>query len=400
MQKNASVIKSKNENISDKKLLIIGDLKFRNTILNQSNLSIAFDTTHTDINRINLQFIKNDLPDFILFDISIPFRKSYTLLHQLKFDPIVWLIPFIIFSSKRSVTKLSTAINPDVDEIFVKPIKWYMVDHTLSELAKRDLMNLNSTLSSVDYNHHHQIKYETSDKQIRVCLHELRNQLCAINAHSDLFLKKMKPNAVLPKKEYDRLKIINEASLNIEEILDKSFNIKNLNKNDSDQNFTESNINDIVKDTLKSYEPLAAEKQISIETSLDENLPYTMSDQLSIKQAIGNYLSNAIKFSPDDTTVMISTKVENGKVRLETQDEGPSITDEERDKLFLENAKLSNKPTGNEPSAGLGLSIVKELIEDQGGQVGAEFPNRKGSIFWFELPTPEQVGKGVIASAV
>ena len=93
-----------------------------------------------------------------------------------------------------------------------------------------------------------------------------------------------------------------------------------------------------------------------------------------------------MEFSPIDSTIILSTKDTATGVRLETQDEGPSVKEKERQMLFREFANLSNKPTGKERSFGLGLSIVKKLIEEQGGSVGANFPDGNGSIFWFELP--------------
>jgi K+-sensing histidine kinase KdpD len=68
------------------------------------------------------------------------------------------------------------------------------------------------------------------------------------------------------------------------------------------------------------------------------------------------------------------------------QDSGPGVPPVERPALFTEYGKLSVRPTAGEESTGLGLSIVKQLIESQGGAVGAEFPAAGGSIFWFELP--------------
>ena len=58
----------------------------------------------------------------------------------------------------------------------------------------------------------------------------------------------------------------------------------------------------------------------------------------------------------------------------------------ERPALFGEFARLSNRPTGGEESTGLGLSIVKQLIESERGAVGADFPAGGGSVFWFEVP--------------
>ena len=68
------------------------------------------------------------------------------------------------------------------------------------------------------------------------------------------------------------------------------------------------------------------------------------------------------------------------------RDEGPGIAASERGRLFIEFAKISNKPTGGETSTGLGLAIVKTLAESQGGRVGADFPESGGSLFWLEMP--------------
>jgi len=96
---------------------------------------------------------------------------------------------------------------------------------------------------------------------------------------------------------------------------------------------------------------------------------------------------------PITKIVSVVTKQRNEKVRCEIHDEGLGVPEQERSKLFTEFANISNKPVGNEQSStGLGLSIVKKLVELQNGSVGVEFPENKGSIFWFELP----VSKGTL----
>jgi signal transduction histidine kinase len=84
--------------------------------------------------------------------------------------------------------------------------------------------------------------------------------------------------------------------------------------------------------------------------------------------------------------VTIWTELKTDMLRLCIQDVGPGIKESERDKLFTEFGKLSSRPTGNESSTGLGLWIVKHLLQKQGGTAGASFPGDGGSIFWIELP--------------
>jgi signal transduction histidine kinase len=82
----------------------------------------------------------------------------------------------------------------------------------------------------------------------------------------------------------------------------------------------------------------------------------------------------------------VRTATTDNGVRVEVTDSGPGVPAVEREKLFQENSRLSPRPTAGEESHGIGLSIVKNLIETEGGRVGAEFPAGGGSTFWFELP--------------
>jgi len=84
--------------------------------------------------------------------------------------------------------------------------------------------------------------------------------------------------------------------------------------------------------------------------------------------------------------VTVRTRLAGLRVRTEVADDGPGVPAAERARLFTEYARLSARPTGGEESTGLGLSIVKQLVESQGGTVGAEFPAAGGAVFWFELP--------------
>jgi signal transduction histidine kinase len=84
--------------------------------------------------------------------------------------------------------------------------------------------------------------------------------------------------------------------------------------------------------------------------------------------------------------VAVRTAANELRVRCTVADNGPGVPAAERGLLFTEHAQLSNRPTGGEESTGLGLSIVKQLIEGDGGRVGADFPAEGGAEFWFELP--------------
>ena len=116
----------------------------------------------------------------------------------------------------------------------------------------------------------------------------------------------------------------------------------------------------------------------------------TMCDADRMREAIDNLISNAIKYSPigGKITVLVSSQHNDTIIRI--ADEGAGLSPEDLGRLFGRFQRLSAKPTAGESSTGLGLSIVKRIIDMHGGQVTAESPGPgQGSIFTVVLPATE-----------
>jgi signal transduction histidine kinase len=109
-------------------------------------------------------------------------------------------------------------------------------------------------------------------------------------------------------------------------------------------------------------------------------------DEQALTQVLDNLISNAVKYSPQGKSVFVRLKPSTNAVRVEIQDEGPGISSEDMKKLFGKFARLTAQPTGGEHSTGLGLSIVKKLVEAMNGRVWCESELGKGATFVLELP--------------
>lgn len=105
-----------------------------------------------------------------------------------------------------------------------------------------------------------------------------------------------------------------------------------------------------------------------------------------LTQVLENLVSNAVKYSPPDRSIFVRLKQLPGTVRFEVQDEGPGLSAEDQQKLFGKFARLTAKPTGDETSTGLGLSIVKRMVEAMNGEVWCESEAGQGATFIVELP--------------
>ncbi|RZN31015.1 DUF3369 domain-containing protein [Bradyrhizobium sp. Leo121] len=142
----------------------------------------------------------------------------------------------------------------------------------------------------------------------------------------------------------------------------------------------------LINEVAEANLPLAVNKQQSISVSAPPNF-VTMCDADRIREAIDNLVSNAIKYSPigGKITVIVTHEGDNTVIRI--ADEGAGLSPEDLGRLFGRFQRLSAKPTAGESSTGLGLSIVKRIIDMHGGHVTAQSPGPgQGSIFTVTLP--------------
>jgi signal transduction histidine kinase len=135
-----------------------------------------------------------------------------------------------------------------------------------------------------------------------------------------------------------------------------------------------------------TLQPQADAKFQRIRTSVGDDC-LVEGDEAWLRQVLENLLGNAIKYSPQKRSIWLSVHKAEGKVAIEVRDEGPGLTDADKAKLFGKFQRLSARPTGGETSTGLGLSIVKQLVDLHSGRVWAESDGPgAGSRFLVELP--------------
>lgn len=138
----------------------------------------------------------------------------------------------------------------------------------------------------------------------------------------------------------------------------------------------------------EQYRQRAAAKSLRIVVESYEN--HTVcADEQAFVQIMDNLVSNAVKYSPADKVIYIRSSQHQNICRIEVQDEGPGISAQDMEKLFGKFMRLSAQPTGGEHSTGLGLSIVKKLVELMNGIIWCESTPGNGATFIVELPSWE-----------
>jgi signal transduction histidine kinase len=148
--------------------------------------------------------------------------------------------------------------------------------------------------------------------------------------------------------------------------------------------------NDVFADLYDVYQEGAKAKDIRLHWFMEDGV-MVYADKQRLLQILENLLSNALKYSPPQRNIWLRIYNGDGLVYITIQDQGQGITSEDREKLFGRFARLSAQPTGGEHSSGLGLSIVKQMVEAMGGNVWAESEGKdQGAIFIVTLPAQVQ----------
>jgi len=129
------------------------------------------------------------------------------------------------------------------------------------------------------------------------------------------------------------------------------------------------------------FTPLVKEKNIELKTFCNDDIIF-FGDKVKIRQILDNLISNSIKYSPKNAKVNIKAVREDKLIRVSVEDTGVGISEEDMSKLFNRFSRVD----GLKPSSGLGLYIVKKLVESHGGEITVRSEPGKGSIFTFTLP--------------
>ena len=150
---------------------------------------------------------------------------------------------------------------------------------------------------------------------------------------------------------------------------------------------TKTDVADMVNKVCAEYKEIAAIKNIAIHLDADnKGSVFAHADASMLREVVENLISNAVKYSANNKSVSVRLKSNDRRLRIEVADEGPGISPDDMKKLFGKFARLSARPTGGEHSTGLGLSIVKKMVEAMDGKVWCESELGHGATFMVELP--------------
>ena len=219
--------------------------------------------------------------------------------------------------------------------------------------------------------------------------HEFRTPLAALEASSELLLDNLHS---LSQKEIKELLVsLNLGIINLQTLIDNLIEAASMEAGRFKVSLQAVSFDVIMEEAQEIMQPLVEKYSLKLVVDpLDENVR-VRADQRRTVQVLVNLLSNAIKHSPENGTIQIKHSIVNGELRVEIIDEGGGVPLNQRNNLFRRFSHLDIPNKRAQQGAGLGLSVVKAIVEAQEGEVGISDPPEGGNSFWFTLSLADEV---------
>jgi signal transduction histidine kinase len=207
---------------------------------------------------------------------------------------------------------------------------------------------------------------DLKNKFLGIASHDLRNPIVSIRGFAELILNGAAGTITEDQKEFTG--IIHDTAERMLLLLNDLLDISVIESGKFALDLRHGNIKSLVEKIIKLNGIVAEKKSITIHSDLDDVSEFNF-DSVRISQVLENLVSNAIKFSPVGGNIYVTLRQDGTERRVGVRDEGPGLSDEDKKKLFTEFQKLSARPTAGEKSTGLGLSIVKKIVDAHGGKI-------------------------------
>jgi len=214
--------------------------------------------------------------------------------------------------------------------------------------------------------------------------HELRTPLNAIIGFSELMMDEV-PGPV-NKEQKQCLNDILASGRHLLDLINEVLDLSRIESGKMELSRTVIALTDVIKSLRNTMMSILAPRKQSLDIIVEEGLPHLYADELRIKQVLLNLISNSAKFTPDGGNLKVEVAKKDDWCQVSVIDNGIGIKKEEQKRIFEPFCQLDNPLNKGKGGTGLGLVVVKQIIEMHGGQVWVESEYGKGSRFIFTLP--------------
>jgi two-component system, sensor histidine kinase and response regulator len=383
-----------------KRILVVDDIEENILVATTILRSVGFTVVAAQSGDAAIKLAEKRPPDLVVLDVNMPGMNGFDVCQYFKSAPELKHIPIIFLTALSESDFIVRAFEVGGVDYVIKPFRAQELlarvnAHIALKSAQDELKHQNAQLQTLN---------NEKNEMLGIAAHDLKNPLGAITGLADLILARKEMG--LSDADIDKMcEQIQSSSTLMFEIVKNLLDINMIESGAFKIQTVPTNVRLSIENIIARYQPIAIRKNIRIHCTTPDEQILIHADPIATVQVLDNLVSNAVKYSPPHTNIWISLRknlqgqpeyslqsTESSPVSLleiSIKDEGPGFNDQDKSRLFQKFARLSARPTGGEPSTGLGLSIVKKLVEAMNGHIVCESEAGQGATFTISMPVAE-----------
>ena len=366
-------------NRSEYKILIVDDVVSNVLLLKILLTNEKFQVCTANNGTSCIEMAKKEHPDLILLDVMMPDISGFDTAVILKKDDETKEIPIIFLTALNTPADLVHGFQVGANDFLTKPFnKEELVMRVMQQIslvaAKRIIEKQNAELLATLNNR---------DKMYSVIAHDLRSPMASIRMVLNLVVQSSSPDTVGPEL-YALLDQANRESEEVHDLLDNLLKWTKSQTGRLNVVLQDLDLNDIIPGVVEIFEMIAQTKKIKLDLQRIDDKLIVVADNDMLKTVVRNFMSNAIKFSPEGSSIEIVMQKEGDFAKVSVRDHGVGIAADRIDTIFHKGETTYG--TGGEEGSGLGLQLCQDFARKIGGDCTVESVEGQGSTFSVLIP--------------
>ncbi len=370
------------------KILIVDDIVSNVLLLKVLLTKEGFNIVTAMGGKEALEKVETEEPNLILLDVMMPDIDGFEVASKLKADPRYNEIPIIFLTALNGVTDIVKGFQNGGNDFISKPFNKeeliIRVTHQLSMVAAKRIIEektneLRRTIMG-------------RDKLYSVIAHDLRGPMGSIKMVLNMLILKLSPN-LIEEEMHGMLRMANQTTEEVFSLLDNLLKWTKSQIGRLNVVYQDTNLTEVAEGVIEIFSMMAKMKEITIKLEAPEKT-MIYADIDMIKTVLRNLLSNALKFSPVNSEIVVRIYENDRDISIDVIDNGCGIEEKDQQKLLNLDTHFSTFGTNNEEGSGLGLLLCQDFINKNHGKFWFTSKPGQGSTFSFSVPRKESAQDG------
>jgi len=364
-----------------KKILVVDDDRLNVRILSNILRTEGYVISSADSGEQALELYETFLPDLVLLDVVMPGINGFETCRAIRRLHNENSAPIIFITAKNESEDVVEGLSAGGVDYLSKPFRGKeAMARIRTHLHMQELMKQQKSLVE-------QLSKANAAKNkfLGMAAHDLRNPLASIRGLAEFLLDGI--GGPLSTDQKDLVNTIHDASQSMLVLVNELLDVATIESGELKIIPETKNLAELIEKSVFLGNIEAGKKGSRIEFHSATRQALIRTDGAKMRQVVDNLLSNALKYSPPSSLIVVSLQTYERGWSFSVRDQGPGIPENERDKLFKDFSRLSVRTTAGEKSTGLGLAICRKIIEAHNGAISARNLPEGGCEFTVQLPT-------------